>query len=150
MKNNEHINEAEELKDAPLLHSLKKSEVFAAPDGYFDQLSSNIQDRINAKRPSVPQIFWKPVLAGTSLALIISAVYLITPSSTPQPKVQNSIGELQLSTDDLINSNYYQELEEDLLAEALIAPENESSLKESNLENYLLENSSEEELLNEL
>ncbi|MCI4666555.1 MAG: hypothetical protein MRZ79_00235 [Bacteroidia bacterium] len=37
----------EELEGAPLLRSLKRKEVFKVPEGYFDQLSSDIQDKLD-------------------------------------------------------------------------------------------------------
>ena len=36
----------EELKESPFLNSLKREEPFEAPEGYFDQLSQQLTDRL--------------------------------------------------------------------------------------------------------
>jgi len=150
MKHEDHQNEPDELKDAPILRSLKHAAGFPAPEGYFDQLSSAIQDKINSKRTFSGRIFTRPVIAGLSFATMIFAFYFINYPTEKSHQVYQMNAKTELSTDDLISTNYYLEIEEELLAETLNATENGALPLEANIENYLLESYNETELINEL
>lgn len=151
MKHEDHQNEPDELKDAPILRSLKHAAGFPAPEGYFDQLSSAIQNKINSKRTFSGRIFTRPVITMLSLATMIVAIFFIyTPTEDHSSRAYQTYPETEISTDDLISTSYYLEIEEELLAETLRSTENGAPLLDANLENYLLESYTEAELVNEL
>lgn len=152
MNTNNLHHDDDELKDAPILRSLRKSNGFDAPEGYFDRLTSDIQDRINP--PTAIQTFnWKPIIAFASIAGIFIIVYFSYFKTVTPPAQDPQLAQVQISSDDLISTNYYTEFDEEILTEALVEPtsyEQQSTNGTQDMENYIIESSSEEELINAL
>lgn len=146
-------NREEELKDAPLLRSLQNGKGFDAPDGYFDSLTSSIQDKINKPAPSgvfnLRPIFTTLSLGGLAILLFI----LLQKNTDPTVPTAPQISETEITSDDIIASGYYTEIDESLIAESFAEPSisDEAPIpSDSGMEEYLLESSSEEELINAL
>lgn len=143
----EHTDD--ELKDAPLLRQLRQSSAFNAPEDYFQTLPSAIQDKISNKQSIIGQFKLKPILAGIAITgcLVLGILYM-----NQQPKEQQYTETTTITTDDLIESGYYLELEEQLIAETVYNDEavQEESIDETEMENYFLEAADETTLINEL
>ncbi len=148
--------ENDELKNAPLLRSLRSADPFQAPEGYFDRLSSDIQDKIHHQKTAVFSTFfeWKSALA--ILGILVLAILAGTQDYSPkfQPLAQHTSAEPSISCEDIINSNYYLEFDETLLSEAmelsdtaLVSP---AFSGDETLENYLIQQTEESFLINEL
>ncbi len=149
--NNLHRND-DELNDAPLLRSLRNSQGFEAPDGYFDRLSSDIQDRINQPK-SLISFRWKPVLAFASITGLAIFIYFSVFRSEIPSAEEQQIAQTEITSEDLIASDYYTEIDEELLTEALSGKDAGEIWTGNNtepIEEYLIETSTEEELINEL
>ncbi len=145
----------DELKDAPGLRGMKRENPFTVPHGYFDSLSSRIQDRINA--PQAISIWEKlllplqrPAFAYVTITiamLICASVYFTQKKNnvaTPQ------VAEVNITADDIYNSGIIYEYDENTLTEVLAA---NTSTKQSSteLEDYLIDiNTDESDLINEL
>lgn len=144
-----------ELKDAPTLRNLPTSDFFNAPDGYFDSLSSKIQDRIqeNKSKTYIIPIF-RPAFVGISFTLMIICISLLYINSINK----NAAYQVQQETpslDEIIDSGYYLDFEEAVLAETLCDMPSKSDTTQLNtqdleLENYLIQSMNETTLLNEL
>ena len=146
----------DELKDAPRLRGMKGENPFTVPDGYFDSLSSRIQDKLNAPKQKtvwekLVQPLQRPVFAYSIISmvmLICAGVYFIQKKEqTIHPK-QMAI--INITTDDLYNSDVMNDMDETTLEEALAvgANTNQASNEE---EDYLIEsNTDESELVNAL
>ena len=135
----------EELKNiAPHLSQLPKNEAFTAPEGYFDDLPSIIQDRVIAHTKTKSRNF-SPVWVFSTLgvAAVLCVMFIIGKS----PEVHTSISEQEAAT--YINENLEQEFDETLLAEELVTSNNETSTSEVNLEEYILNQDIDEQLLRE-
>jgi hypothetical protein len=154
----QHTNDKErvnELKDAPTLRTLPTSDFFNAPDGYFDNLSSNIQDRIqeNKSKTYIIPIF-RPAFVGISFTLMIICISLLYFKSINN-KAEYQAQQETPSLDEIIESGYYLNFEEAVLAETLCdMPSKSDSLQlntqDQELENYLIQSMNETTLLNEL
>ena len=127
-----------ELKDAPTLMAIAPSNFFNAPDGYFDSLSSKIQDRIQENKSKTYFIpIFRPAFVGISFTLLIICISLL---------YFNSINK---------KAEYQVQQEEDVLAEILCDIPSKSDTTQLNtqdleLENYLIQSMNETTLLNEL
>jgi hypothetical protein len=153
-----HTNDMErekELKDAPTLRNLPTSDFFNAPEGYFDSLSSNINDRIqeNKSKTYIIPVF-RPAFVGISFTLMIICISLLYFNSI-NSKTDNQVQQESPSLDEIIESGYYLNFEEAVLAETLIdLPSKGDSLQlntqDQELENYLIQSMNETTLLNEL
>ncbi|MBK9638549.1 MAG: hypothetical protein IPO63_12320 [Bacteroidetes bacterium] len=154
----QHTNDMErerELKDAPTLRNLPTSNFFNAPDGYFDSLSSKIQDRIqeNKSKTYIIPIF-RPAFVGISFTLMIICISLLYFNSINK-KVDYQAQQETPSLEEIIDSGYYLHFEEAVLAETLCDLPNKGdsiqlSTQEAELENYLIQSMNETTLLNEL
>ena len=150
MNMNQHPEHTdEELKDAPILRQLRQSTAFNAPEDYFQTLPSAIQDKISSRKSITSQVKLKPILVGLAIAgcLVLGILYINQPVQEQQFTETTTI-----TTDDLIETGYYLELEEQLIAETVYNDDAtpEESIDETEMENYLLEASDETTLINEL
>jgi non-ribosomal peptide synthetase component E (peptide arylation enzyme) len=135
----------EELKNiAPHLSQLPKKDAFTAPEGYFDDLPSRIQDRVITQRKLTSSNF-SPVWIFSTLgvASVLCVMFFLGKS----PEVQNSISEQEASA--YINENLEQEFDETLLADELITSNNKTFTSDENLEEYILNQDIDEQLLRE-
>lgn len=150
------FNTNEELKDAPLLRSLKSSNPFSAPESYFDSLSANIQDRIQQEeKQAITHGFMpKPVIIGISffIAALFIAYYQFDFGTLS--KEQRSENTDSISCEMIVNSDYYMELDEDLLTEKIEASEKtaieKNLISDDEIENYLVQTTDESFLTYEL
>lgn len=150
MKTEEPDNSSEELKEAPLLRSMQQATPLQAPDGYFDLLGARIQDQINQRSSQQPHLVLRPWMAGITLTAILTVLYLYIRDPLPAPPVAAASDEISISTEDLMTTNYYMEMEEEIIASALTEPEASRNVADEHLEKYLLETCNEEELIHEL
>lgn len=146
MKPNLHHDD--ELRETNHLQSLSRKEPFKAPNGYFDSLTSKIQDKlnqdqnlvnanVNAKRP----VFILAILLTVCISAGIS-FYLIN-SNNPHPK------EIACTYDDMIESGYYSEFDESALSEKYLACQPSNVNDDKAIEDYLINNSDESLLTNQ-
>ncbi|MBK7888001.1 MAG: hypothetical protein IPJ86_12145 [Bacteroidetes bacterium] len=148
--------ENEELKDAPLLRSLQHVDLFKAPEGYFDDLSSAIQNKISqGDAPKTSTVYsWKPVFAIVSVLVIALMIGYFKKEAGNTEKMQVATMEEQFSCDDLIESNYYLEIDELLIAEAMEDADATSlttdTISDLEIEDYLIQSADEILLTNEL
>jgi hypothetical protein len=146
----------EELKDAPLLRSLQSADPYKAPEGYFDALSSEIQHKISSgeQRRTVSVKIWKPVFAIVSVLVIALMIGYFKKDAGNTEKMQVAALEEPISCDDLLESNYYLEIDEQLIAEAMEDAESTSlitdTLSDREMEDYLIQSADELLLTNEL
>lgn len=150
MNMNQHPEQTDdELKDAPILRQLRQSTAFNAPEDYFQTLPSAIQDKISSRKSITSQVKLKPILVGLAIVgcLVLGILYINQPVQEQQYTETTTI-----TTDDLIETGYYLELEEQLIAETVYNDDTtpEESIDETEMENYLLEASDETTLINEL
>jgi hypothetical protein len=142
------MNTNDELKEMPQLQKLQGKSPFKAPDGYFEQLSSSIQDRVasknNTKSIKVFQPQW--LIAFVFLGMIASGIYLrySANENTQQHEMAN------VTADDIIESGYYTEIDEALLADAIPASQEEVQDSTAEMEEYILNNTDEATLINSL
>ncbi|MBL7924568.1 MAG: hypothetical protein JNL88_10260 [Bacteroidia bacterium] len=155
-RNHLHTNQEDELKEAPLLKSMQGRDGFRAPDGYFESLTSSIQDRIHSERPEPRFSFLlRPAMAGFGFALLLLiaglAYFNLRDESTAPQQVS---AENELSVEDVIESGYYLELDDDLIAEsfntAATSSDTSHTVQERQVEEYFLQSADESLLLNEL
>ena len=135
----------EELKNiAPHLSQLPKKNAFTAPEGYFDDLPSIIQDRVIAQTKTKSRNF-SPVWVFSTLGVVsvLCVLFFIGKS----PELHTSISEQEASA--YINENLEQEFDETLLADELITSYNKTLNSEENLEEYILNQDIDEQLLRE-
>lgn len=148
--------ENEELKDAPLLRSLQSADPYKAPEGYFDALSSDIQHKISQgqQRRTVSVKIWKPVFAVVGVLIIALLIGYFKKEAGNTEKMQVAVMEEQFSCDDLLESNYYLEIDEQLIAEAMEDADATSlttdTISDLEIEDYLIQSADEILLTNEL
>lgn len=135
----------EELKEAPLLRSIGNKSPFNAPEGYFDNLHSHIQDRL--------QVAPKPWIAHISQTAWVIMFLLVIGAGIlfkyyEKPANQTTVANAEVTIDDLLNSGYYTQLDEELLSESLLQSSTSSGLEE--MENFLIESADESLITNEL
>ncbi len=146
MKPNLHHDD--ELSETNHLQSLSRKEPFQAPNGYFDSLTSKIQDKLNqdqnlvnstvkAKRP----VFIIAILLTVCISAGIS-FYMIN-SNKPHPN------EIACTYDDMIESGYYSEFDESALSEKYLACQPVNENEDKAIEDYLINNSDESLLINQ-
>ncbi len=134
----------EELKDiAPLLNKLPKKDHFQAPDGYFDELPSIIQDRVSVK----PKFQWSHSLkyALPLVLLVVSVIYF-----TQNNKQEQSIQISKQEAVDYLDNQMDTEFDETLLAEELSVQSVEKHTETSSMEEYLLDEADEDLLIEEI
>ena len=134
----------EELKNiAPHLSQLQKKDAFTAPEGYFDDLPSMIQDRVVAQSKTKSRVFSPAWTFGSlGLAAVLCLVFLI--GKSPDEK---AITKQEVAT--YVNENIDQEFDETLLAEELTTSNTEIKSNDENLEEYILNQDIDEQLLRE-
>ena len=142
------MNTNNELNEMPLLQKMQGHEPFKEPEGYFKELSSSIQDRIaSAKKPETTRVFqpqW--LIAFVFLGMIASGIYLRYSANE-----QNTETELaNVTCDDLIESGYYCEIDESILADAIPATQEDVQDSTDEIEEYLINNTDETTLINSL
>jgi hypothetical protein len=140
----EQFNESNELQDAPILQSLKGKSAFSAPENYFENLPSRIQDKIASKN-KVRFYQLKPVWIATSFLIFAFSVSIIYHDYT-ESKVKSTAS---LSTQDIIDSGYYTEFDDSMLAQNLpveTTPSNDSI----SIEDFIITNTDETTLINAL
>ena len=134
----------EELKNiAPHLSQLPKKDVFTAPEGYFDDLPSMIQDRVIAQSKTKSRVFSPAWTFGSlGLATVLCLIFFLgqSPDETTVSRQEATA---------YVNENIDQEFDETLLAEALTTSENKLSNSEANIEEYILNQDIDENLLKE-
>ena len=135
----------EELKNiAPYLSQLPKKDVFTAPEGYFDDLPSIIQDRVIAHTKTKSRNFapvW--IFSTLGVASVLCVLFFLSKS----PEETTSITKQEASA--YVNENLEQEFDETLLADELITSDNKTLTSEENLEEYILNQDIDEQLLRE-
>ncbi|MBK9401891.1 MAG: hypothetical protein IPN36_13905 [Bacteroidetes bacterium] len=148
--------ENEELKDAPLLRSLQSADPYKAPEGYFDALSSEIQHKISQgqQQRTVSVKILKPVFAVMGVLIIALLIGYFKKEAGNTEKMQVATMEEQFSCDDLLESNYYLEIDEQLIAEAVeelhITTITADTITDLEIEDYLIQSADEILLTNEL
>lgn len=141
----------DELKDFPHLKKLQGNNPFEAPEGYFETLSTSISDKISAQSNHKPVAIFrlKPILiSGVAMVAIITSVFVYNHLQNKSNIASNDSNQkIEVTCDELIASGYYEELDENLLAESIIQEPNPKSL-EAEIENYLIDNTDESTLIN--
>lgn len=134
-----------ELREAPLLRSIGTKNPFDAPEGYFDSLHVHIQDRLQvAPKPWITRI---SQTAWVVMFLLLIGVGLLF-KYYEKPVRQNITANAEVSIDDLLNSGYYTQLDEELLSESLA--ESSTSSGFDDMEDFLIESADESLITNEL
>lgn len=137
--------EERELDQAPLLSALQHSKGFEAPEGYFDALPAQIQARLTTRHPGwfarIPSPAWITVFI-----LLIGTGLLFNRVSVSDQKKGREMREV--SVDELLQSGYYTEIEEDLLTEIIHQSHEAENLQ--NIEQYLIESTDETTISHEL
>ena len=138
----------DELKEAPLLASMQgKKDVFEVPVAYFENLPSSIQDKISSKLNSHN---WK--LSPLRVSLLVGCLVLgIGFFYFDLQQTNKSSTEVAFSCDDVIESDYYLEIDEAVLIEQLAAmPQDKTSPENTEIDDYLLNSIDESTLINAL
>ena len=142
----------EELKNAPLLQKLHTNQPYEAPVGYFDSLTSNLMSRIslegnsNSKSTVIRTLFnyRKWIISSVAVAAVIAAFLLFN-------KQQQESKMIAMNYDAICNSGLVNGLDESLLIDELSEETSINNISENqDLENYLLETSTEDALINNL
>lgn len=120
MSNENQHNEDENLKkEAPLLFGLDKKEPYEAPNGYFEKFSLNLFSNINQEKtqPWYYFLFKKIVFIPATMVLIIASVFLLNSNETESEIVaEKSTTEFSLNEIPFEILNNY--VENNLLASA--------------------------------
>ncbi len=134
----------EELKNiAPHLSQLPKKDAFTAPEGYFDDLPSMIQDRVIAQSKTKSRVFSPAWTFGSlGLAAVLCLIFFL--GQSPDETVVS-----QQEVTAYVSDNIDQEFDETLLAEELSTSDKEVTTSETNLEEYILNQDIDEQLLRE-
>ncbi len=145
----------DELKDAPGLRGMKRENPFTVPDGYFDTLSSRIQDQINAPQP---KSIWeklllplqRPAFAYATITIVMFICAGVYFSQKKNDVATPQVAEINITADDIYNSGIIYEYDEITLTELLAANIN-TKQSSTELEDYLIDsNTDESDLINEL
>ena len=133
----------EELKNiAPRLHQLPKKDNFVVPEDYFDELPGLIQNKIVVKPTSYLVSSLKYALP--LLLIVISVVYFTNSSSN------NIIQISEKEAVEYVNHQVDSDFDETLLAEEISIPQDDIELKDSPVEEYLLDEVDEKLLIEEI
>lgn len=143
MDNNE--NRDEELNDSPMLKSMSREHPFNVPEGYFDSFPALISEKIAAQPSGKTGLvfalrnFIKPKYAIAACMLAVAVTSGVFYFNTLQNPIEQDV---MLSYDDVSNSPYFEDLDEQVLTDELtqyadeIKPDNQSE----EIENYLIDN----------
>ncbi len=141
--------EEDELQHAPLLRSLKGSMPFHEPDGYFSTLGSHIQQRIhdNSVRTENVSFYRRPAFAVAGILAIALAFIFFNLNTENKKEDSLAHAEEAISCEDILESEYYLELDEDVIAIALASDAGtytpNDTLSTGEIENYLIQNADE-------
>jgi hypothetical protein len=99
------------------LSELDKKVPFTVPEGYFDELTLSIQNRIHKKpeRAWLPQGQLRWALVAASLVILLTTVWVLTPNQ--EMSAEQLLA--QVSEDDLIAYLDIQDISEDDLLEGV-------------------------------
>lgn len=95
----------------------KDQNPFSVPEGYFEQLTGTIMNKIPEKQPSETPVVhittWQRIkpwiyMAAMFCIIMISARYMLAPSSQTQIASQNSVAD-NSNTDDSYTEEYIEE-----------------------------------------
>lgn len=145
----EEIKEHDLKMEAPVLFGMERRNVFHAPDGYFETLTSKIQDRIAAeKKMSILDKLIEMFFAPQSLIPVAASVVIIAFifNANNYTAKDNTAG-MDITYTELEQSGYIQEIDEQIITEAYLLADNSNA--ENELETFLIENNINEDLLNE-
>lgn len=139
----------EELKDAVTLRNLTQESSFNAPGDYFDSLPSNIMEKIAASERNavVRPLFSLRNLLIPSLAVaaVVLALFIFGKGNHKESKL------VAMNYDDIYNTGLVSDLDENLLMDALSEEASTTtSSGTTDMENYLIEASTDEALINAL
>jgi hypothetical protein len=142
MNENDYLDD--ELKDTNILKNMGRENPFQAPDGYFDSFPSIISERI-ASDESKPGwiIFFQNVFRPKYVvAMFVFATVLTSGVVYFNEHTTATNQEIILSYDDLNNSNYIDQIDENDLIDAYNsnAEADKSNENNSEIENYLIDN----------
>jgi len=151
-KNINHASVEEELKEvSPFLASHPKPDFtknIAIPDGYFDKFPIELQSKLPKSRSRISIFDWarqyllesKKVMAVCSILLLLSCGLVINHHNN------RLIETTSISHPDI----WLDDIDEDLIKETVNQSVNTASIKaeDTKKENFLLENCSEDELIN--
>lgn len=76
----EHSNGPDELRDAPLLSKLRRSDPFVTPEGFFERFPQEVQQRIRQRERaawSLRPVFRPAWVIGTTVIALILTVFLV-------------------------------------------------------------------------
>jgi hypothetical protein len=142
MNENHYLDD--ELKDSPILKNMSRENPFKPPDGYFDSFPSIISERIASDKSNSGWVIFlqhvfrpKYVVAMIVFSTVLTSGVIYFNQHTT---VTNS--EIILSYDDLSNSNYIDQIDENDLIDAYNSNVETEKSNESNseIENYLIDN----------
>jgi hypothetical protein len=136
----------EELKDAPALKSMAGKNFFSVPDNYFNGFSASVVDRIAAekeKQSAWSYIFSKPVkrilIPVFSLTIILIAFFIYSNHKAEKKFVA-------LNYDAAYTAGIVNDIDINLISEYYT----EKDTTNNEIENYILDSSTEDNLINEL
>ena len=133
---------------APILSEIKKENPFQVPQNYFHSLSTIIQERITNEKEAwwiqylnlLRQVFLNPRLTlalGIVVILVTVGVNKFNDSPVSPARME------PLTFEDVSNSHYLNEIDEETLIETINSQEvssSENNNQTSDIENYLIDN----------
>ena len=155
--NNNSDNEwDDELKDAPNLRKAADQKSFDVPEGYFENLSSTIMDKIAAgevgegKVAVIRPLFSvrKLLIPALAVAAIVLAFFIFGKLNQQESKSEVVVN---VNMEELYNAELVDNLDEGQLMDALAElTVDTATVKTRELENYLIESSTDDILINNL
>ena len=152
--NNSDKEWEEELKNASGLRKVADDKSLDAPEDYFNSLPANIMDKIAAQESSaeneavIRPLFTlrKLLIPSLAIAAVILAIFIFSKLNQ-----QESKNEVATNTEEIYNAELIDNLDESQLMDALAElTADTSSVKTGELENYLIESSTDDVLINSL
>lgn len=155
--NNNSDNEwDDELKDAPNLRKAADQKSFDVPEGYFENLSSTIMDKIAAgevgegKVAVIRPLFSvrKLLIPALAVAAIVLAFFIFGKLNQQESKSEVVVN---VNSEELYNAELVDNLDEGQLMDALAElTVDTATVKTGEFENYLIESSTDDILINNL
>ena len=155
--NNNSENEwDDELKEAPNLRKAADQKSFDVPEGYFEGLSTNIMDKIAAQeagtgkgaviRPLIT--IRKLLIPALAVAAIVLAFFIFGKLNRQESKSEVVVN---VNSEELYNAELVDNLDEGQLMDALAElTVDTATVKTGEFENYLIESSTDDILINNL
>ncbi len=142
---NDSENRNDELKDAPMLKSIRRENPFRVPEEYFETLADKISERIIRQKPAgkvipVRKNVWLKYAAAACIgAVLFSGIYYLS----REKEKKEEFAMAAVSYDEIASSSYFFDLDENMLMEELAKskadiPDSEFNAK---AEDFLIENS---------